>query len=70
MRVTEALIRQRQQKKQKQDTEEEEIHAYQEKKWEYWAINQSKQAFDSPFSDGINTRDSVFDKTATFKTKI
>lgn len=68
MRVTEALIRQRQQKKQKKETDEEETLGYQEKKYEYWALNQTKQSFDSPFSDGINTKESVFDKNALFKT--
>ena len=70
MRVTEALLRQRQQKKQKYDTEEEETLAYQTGQYEYWALNQSKQVFNTPFSDGINTKESVFDQKATFKTKI
>lgn len=68
MRVTEALIRQSKRNTQKKEVSEEETQSYQERKYEYWAINQNKQAFDSPFSDGINTQESVFDKKALFKT--
>lgn len=69
MRVTEALIRQSQQKKQRKDQDEEEALRYQDKKYEYWAINQQKEVYDSPFSGGFNTQESVFDKSALFKTQ-
>lgn len=69
MRVTEALIRQSNQKKQKPKDDVEETLSYQERKYEYWAMNQNKQAFDSPFSGGINKAESIFDKGAIFRTQ-
>lgn len=75
MRVTEALIRQNERNKQQNQLkrqwkeEDEPTLRYKERNYEYWAINQKKQAFGSPFSDGINTKESIFDKNAIFKTE-
>ncbi|MBQ3032702.1 MAG: hypothetical protein IJ969_02200 [Anaerotignum sp.] len=75
MRVTEALIRQnnmnRMKKKQNQiDAEDDEpTQAYKEQKLEWWSINQQKSTFASPMDDGINSRESVFDRQAVFRTK-
>lgn len=68
MRVTESLIRQNNRKKQSNIGDEEETQSYQERKHEYWALNQNKQIYDSPFSEGINNGESIFDKKALFKT--
>lgn len=72
MRVTESLLRQNNMKKNKKksDNEEDEpTQSYREKKYEYWALNQNKTAFDSPMDEGINTRASVFERQAVFRTK-
>lgn len=73
MRVTEALIRQnklnRMKKNQMLDDDDEPTQAYQEKKLEWWSINQQKSAFVSPMDEGINNTESVFDKQAVFRTK-
>jgi len=68
MRVTDALIRQNNKKKQSNRENEEETLSYQERKHEYWALNQNKQIYDSPFSQGINNGENIFDKNALFKT--
>lgn len=73
MRVTEALIRQnklnRMKKNQMLDDDDAPTQAYKEKKLEWWSINQQKSAFASPMDEGINNRESVFDKQAVFRTK-
>lgn len=71
MRVTESLIRQNKrnnQKKNQFNEEDEPTMRYKEEKHEYWAMNQNKSAFESSFPEGINTAESVFDKTAIFRT--
>ena len=71
MRVTESLIRQnkiKNQKKNQFNEDNEPTMRYQEKKQEYWALNQNKSVFESKFQDGINTAESVFDKKAVFRT--
>lgn len=71
MRVTESLIRQNKIKNQKKNgfkEEDEPTMRYKEERQEYWAINQNKSVFESKFQDGINTAESVFDKTAVFRT--
>lgn len=71
MRVTESLIRQnkiKNQKKNQFNEDNEPTMRYQEKKQEYWALNQNKSVFESQFQDGINTAESVFDKKAVFRT--
>lgn len=70
MRVTESLIRQNKinnQKKNQFNDDDEPTMRYQEKSWEYWAMNQNKSVFESKFQDGINTTESVFDKKAVFR---
>ena len=72
MRVTEALIgqnkRNNNQKLRRQNEEEEPTLSYRKREQESWAINQNQSAFDSGMLEGINTRQSVFDKKAVFKT--
>ena len=71
MRVTESLIRQnkiKNQKKNQFNEDNEPTMRYQEKKQEYWALNQNKSVFESQFQDGINTAESVFDEKAVFRT--
>ena len=72
MRVTEALIRQNQIRKQqdrrRQNEDDEPTMRYREEKREYWAINQKKSVFDSSMNEGINTGESVFDRKAVFRT--
>lgn len=68
MRVTEALLRQNRQKKQKNKEDDGETQCYQKRNSEYWALNQKKQIYPSPLSEGINTRENIFDKNAVFKT--
>lgn len=73
MRVTESLLRQNNLKKKREQNryneDDEPTQTYQEEKWEYWALNQNKTAFDSPLDDGINSQKSVFDRQAVFRTK-
>lgn len=73
MRVTESLLRQNNLKKKREQNryneDDEPTQTYQEEKWEYWALNQNKTAFDSPLDDGINRQKSVFDRQAVFRTK-
>ena len=73
MRVTESLLRQNNLKKKREQNryneDDEPTQTYQEEKWEYWALNQNKTAFDSPLDDGINNQKSVFDRQAVFRTK-
>ncbi len=71
MRVTEVLMRQNMKKKNnpRQAEEEEETQAYKEQKQEYWSINRAKNAFASPMDEGLNNRESVFDRQAVFRTK-
>ncbi len=73
MRVTESLLRQNNLKKKREQNryneDDEPTQTYQEEKWEYWALNQNKTAFDSPLDDGINSQRSVFDRQAVFRTK-
>ena len=68
MRVTESLIRQNKLKNKQNRVNEEETQCYQDRMNNYWALNQKKQAFDSPFSEGINTDENIFDKKALFRT--
>ena len=71
MRVTESLIRQNKINNQKKNffhEDDEPTMRYKEERQEYWAINQNKSVFESKFQDGINTAESVFDKTAVFRT--
>ncbi len=73
MRVTESLLRQNNLKKKREQNryneDDEPTQSYQEERWEYWALNQNKTAFDSPLDDGINSQRSVFDRQAVFRTK-
>lgn len=71
MRVTESLLRQNNQKRKKSGTNEEDepTQCYRERGVERWTINQTKTAFDSPFSEGINTGENVFDRQAVFRTR-
>lgn len=74
MRVTEALIRQNRQNRMKknrrnENDDEEPTQAYKERGLEWWSINQQKSAFVSPMDDGINRRESVFDRQAVFRTE-
>ena len=74
MRVTEALIRQNRQNRMKknrrnENDNEEPTQAYRERSLEWWSINQQKSAFASPMDDGINRRESVFDRQAVFRTE-
>lgn len=72
MRVTESLIRQNKIKNQKKNffnEDDEPTMRYKEESHEYWAINQNKSVFESSFSEGINTAESVFDKKAVFRTR-
>ena len=73
MRVTEALIRQNkiynEKRKNRVNEDDEPTQAYQDKKLEWWSINQNKSAFASPMDDGLNSRESVFDRQAVFRTK-
>ena len=70
MRVTEALIRKNNQKKKKINNDDDEpTLSYKEKKLEWWSINQQEDVFQSPMADGINSRESVFDRQAVFRTK-
>ena len=71
MRVTESLIRQNKinnHKKNQFNEEDEPTMCYQEERREYWALNQNKSVFESRFQHGINTKESVFDRKAIFKT--
>lgn len=71
MRVTESLIRQNKinNLKRKQFNEDDEpTLRYKEENHGYWAINQNKSVFESSFSEGINTAESVFDRKAVFRT--
>lgn len=69
MRVTEALLWQNNQKKKKTPPEdEEETQAYRERRLERWSLNRTDSAFSSPFDDGLNTGESVFDRQAVFRT--
>ncbi len=72
MRVTESLLRQNNLKnknKNRYNEDDEPTQTYREERWEYWALNQNKTAFDSPLDDGLNSRKSVFDQQAIFRTK-
>ncbi len=71
MRVTEALLRQNNQKKKKIPAaeEKEETQRYQEQELERWDLNQTKSIFASPFGDGLNTGESIFDRQAVFRTE-
>lgn len=71
MRVTESLIRQNKLKrnKTKYNEDEEPTQCYREKGLERWTLNQTKTIFDSPYQDGINTRENLFDRQAVFRTK-
>ena len=71
MRVTESLIRQNKinnQRKNVWNEENEPAMCYKEERQEYWALNQNKSLFESSFSEGINTAESIFDKKAVFRT--
>lgn len=69
MRVTEALLRKNNKKKNTaQDEDEEPTQSYKERSWERWSLNRQKSAFASPMDDGLNTRESVFDRQAVFRT--
>ena len=71
MRVTESLIRQNHKNNQKKNLfneDDEPTMRYQDEAHEYWALNQNKSVFESSFSNGINTAESVFDKKAMFRT--
>lgn len=71
MRVTESLIRQnriKNEKKNQFDEDDEPTMRYKEERQEYWALNRNKSVFESSFSEGINTAESVFDKKAVFRT--
>ena len=71
MRVTESLIRQNKinnQKKNQYKEDEGTTLLYKEEKREYWALNQNQPVFESGFSKGINTTESVFEQKAIFKT--
>lgn len=68
MRVTDRLIEDAKQKKKQQktiETEEETLTYAQKKKRS--DINQEMGVFGSVMGDGINTRKSIFDKTAIFQ---
>lgn len=70
MRVTEALLRQNNQKRKKQaPADEEETQSYQPRSLERWSLNHAEAAFASPFDDGLNTQESVFDRQAVFRTR-
>lgn len=73
MRVTEALIRQNkinnEKRKSRINEDDEPTQAYQDRKLEWWSINQNKSVFASPMDDGLNSRESVFDRQAVFRTK-
>ena len=73
MRVTESLIRQNkinnEKRKNRINEDDEPTQAYQDRKLEWWSINQNKSAFASPMDDGLNSRESVFDRQAVFRTK-
>jgi len=70
MRVTEALIRQNQLKNKKNyDEDDEPTQRYKDKNIEWWSLNRNKSVFSSPMDNGINNRESVFDKQAVFRTK-
>ena len=72
MRVTESLLLQNNRKKienNKNYEDEDPTQTYQEKGWEYWALNQQKTVFTSPMDDGLNSRGSVFEEKAVFRTK-
>lgn len=72
MRVTESLIRQNKinnMKRNQFNEDDEPTMCYKEERQEYRAINQTKSVFESSFSEGINTAESVFDKKAVFRTE-
>ena len=71
MRVTEQLLREAGRKRRKKSgeawEEEEESMAYQTRKTQS-PINTSPGAFQNGTLEGINTRESVFDRSALFRT--
>ncbi len=70
MRVTEALLRQNYQNRNKpkfdEDDEPTQTYNHEKKKWQ--ALNQNRSAFDSVMEQGINSAESVFDRKAVFRT--
>lgn len=72
MRVTESLLRQnnlkRNQKNQKNE-EDEPTQTYRKKEQHDWTLNQHKTVFASPMNEGLNTKGSIFDQRAVFRTK-
>jgi len=71
MRVTDLLIRENQEKKKRkqrsEDFDEEETLTYQERPRQT-SINEGPQMMTGRTFEGINTRKSVFDRTAVFHT--
>ena len=73
MGVTDRLLRQnnrdRIKKRKAQNDDDEPTMRYKDKAYEYWAINQNKQSFESPMGSGINNAPSIFDSKAVFRTR-
>ena len=72
MRVTEKLQQQNMKKKsdlRNMAEDEEETMTYRKRKTEHWSINRAEDAFVSPMAEGLNSRGSVFDRQAVFRTK-
>ncbi len=72
MKVTDLLIRENQEKKKKKQQadfsdEEEETYTYQERPRQT-SLNEGPQVMTGKTFEGINSRKSVFDRTAVFHT--
>ena len=72
MRVTEKLLLQNNQKINKKitDSSEEETMTYQQRNRRQSINEVHKNRFKGTMNQGINKRESVFDRTATFRTNI
>ena len=74
MRMSEMLIRQNNmnrmlQKNRNIEAEDNEpTQAYREQRKERWSLNTGESVFSSVMQDGINSRESVFDRQAVFRT--
>ena len=70
MRVTEKLLLQNNQKNNRKitDSSEEETMTYQQRNRRQSINEAQKNRFTGNMSQGINKRESVFDRTATFRT--
>lgn len=69
VRVTEALLRQNNQRnKNRLEEEEEETQRYMARNMQRWDINRAESAFAAPFDCGLNTKENIFDEKAIFHT--